>query len=141
MPIQIMNRFFVFSLLLGCLIALGCSSTTEPIGSEEFTIYVDSISAPDSIAWYEPFLVRVWAWVGPNLCHKFSDFELTWQQSELHVDVIGVRQTGPVACAAAESRIYGVGFAVNPPFPGEQFDLVFQGRGGGVLRHTVRRAQ
>jgi hypothetical protein len=141
MPVKLMNRKIAFWTLLGIVLAIGCSSTTEPYATEEFAILVDSISAPDTISWGEPFLVRVWAIVGPDLCHKFSKFEPEWQGPELHVDVVGVQPTGPAGCATMISQMRGVGFAVNPPYPGEEFDLVFEARGGELLRHTVTRAQ
>ena len=140
-PMVVINKRFSFGILIAVLVAAGCSSSTEPVRTVEFEVLVDSVQAPDSVQSDEPLLVRVWAVVGPDLCYKFSRFNVVRDGDGFNFTIIGEHTVGPVACADAVSEMRGRGVALNPPYPAKEFSLTFRKRDGNILRHFVVRLQ
>ncbi len=84
--------------LIFSLVAVGCSTQTE-VGTTRFTVKVDSLQHPSSVALNDTIAIRLFGIIGGDGCHSFSHFQDTKQPLRLDLTVWG-QFTPASACPA-----------------------------------------
>jgi hypothetical protein len=104
---------------------------------ETFTIRVDSISAPETIAPGDTLTVQFHGWVGPDGCHRLDRVDRARGPGILQMGFHGARRTGrDVVCTLEPVRLEHEE-RVMPPL-GDPFTIVVRQPGGGTLERVVR---
>jgi hypothetical protein len=140
----------IFLIVVGCYtrtVQYGVAShhkeqtgDTHELMYDEYTVGVTRIEAQSRVSTGDSLSIRVWAHLGPNLCCKFSRFEVKWNHDVANVSVIGrrPRPTEPIACPAMPSELQGDVLILRPPAVFDVVKVVFRRYGGGEIVHVVR---
>jgi len=88
------------------------------LGDREFIISVDSISVPETVLAEDSIPVRVFGWVGPDGCHRFSHFEVKKTPNRARITVRGLESNSGDCTAAPVSsdRVNVIRPPLSDPF-------------------------
>ena len=122
------------------VLALGAGTTgCDLLGPdrESFTVRVESISAPATVAQGETLIAGFQGFVGPDGCHRLREVERTRSPGRLELRFRGERRTSRNTVCTAEPVSFEHEERVAPPLE-DPFTIVVRQPGGGTLERVVR---
>jgi len=105
-------------------------------GAREFTIAVDSVTGPLTVAPTEALTQFLYGPVGANLCAGVKSVKVARTATGFDVVAIGTRSGGG-DCPAMPSYMDGRAVTVTPPYPTPLL-LRVRGAGGSWIERTIR---
>lgn len=122
-------------LALGAFLVLAACNLTGP-DTQQFTIRVDSVSAPGAISAGEMLRVVYRGWIGPNGCYRLAAVGRHVRSNGVEVGFIGERTTGAGDCTQMPVVLeHADSFA--PPLQ-DPFTITVRQPGGARLEKVVR---
>ena len=107
--------FFLVLLVAPDLCARAAASEGPQRSERTFHARVDSVQVPATVTLGDTVSVRVFGFLGPNLCYGFSKFEASASGTDLRLAVEGVQRVDPGrVCAEMASVIRGRQYRFRP---------------------------
>ena len=121
-------------ILVASAFTVGCSTAPD---RTEFVIRVDSVQSPGAVSGGAPFTVKVFGYVGSNLCYRFKEFRVARTPGAADVTVVGWTPEGTDNCYQLVAHLGGEPLVISPPVT-DPFDLRIHQPDGAVLTRTIR---
>lgn len=120
--------FFILGSCFICSLLLigGCKLGTSGLDYKEYTIQVDSIQAPDTIALGDTLFIKFYGTIGNSGCFSFSRFVGGVNQRNIDITVLGKYAMGQNNCPAVMQYLNGIKLKVDPVSPGPNVIHVHQ---------------
>jgi hypothetical protein len=103
---NVIKLIWFFEILLIGISYNTCKKLTDPISENKFQIYVDSLHVPDSVSFSDTVVCKFWAFIGYDLCYRFSHFETNQEIQPINFKLWGYH-TGDNMCLQALSKLSG----------------------------------
>ena len=103
--------------------------TTPPNAKRYFVVTIDSVQYEPSIVLGDTAVLRLYGFIGYNLCYGLDRFESHFQPLRLDLTAWGVYPAHPYVCAQVVSRLYGEKFSFVPTAQGEFIVVIHQASG------------
>jgi hypothetical protein len=142
--------FFVMgSAIIASFFLLGGCKLNSPSGPSytEYSIQVDSIQTPDTIALDSALIVKFYGKIGPSTCYSFSRFVGGVNNHNIDVQVLGKYQSGLSNCTDSIQYLNGKKLSVNlitsgpfiihvyQPNPPDLYDTVYVAPKSSAVKH------
>jgi hypothetical protein len=115
----------------------GCKKNKSP--GTQFTIQIDSIIHPDTIAVGDVLEIKFYGLIGNTKCYSFLKFDVSFDADKIYTTGIGVNSESE---NCAESQVFLTGKDLNIyELPEGDFTILVNQQRGNTLESTVHVVQ